>query len=95
MKKLPTECPSCHSRLDVSRLVCNACHTHIEGAFQLPVLASLRPEDQEFIIQFVLNDGSLKEMAKLSGVSYPTVRNLLDDLIGRLKALQSKKESSK
>lgn len=92
MKQLPTECPSCRARLEVSRLVCGSCNTQIEGSFALPVLASLRPEDQEFILQFVLNDGSLKEMAKLSGVSYPTVRNILDDLIEKLKSFQRKKE---
>jgi hypothetical protein len=94
MKKLPTECPSCRSRLEVSRLVCNHCNTQIEGSFELPALASLAPEDQEFIFQFVLNDGSLKEMAKLSGVSYPTVRNLLDGVVEKLRAFQRKKEKS-
>jgi hypothetical protein len=79
----------------VSRLVCNHCDTHIEGAFELPILASLPPADQEFILQFVLNDGSLKEMAKIAGVSYPTVRNLLDDLIAKLKSFQTKKEKLK
>ena len=50
---------------------------------KLPRLGS---EDQQFAIAFILYSGSLKRMAKLYGVSYPTVRNRLDDLISRLEA---------
>ncbi|MBR5876991.1 MAG: DUF2089 family protein, partial [Alistipes sp.] len=41
-------------------------------------------EDQDFIVDFVLCSGSLKEMAQKMGLSYPTVRNRLDDLISSL-----------
>jgi hypothetical protein len=51
----------------------------------LPVLAQLSKEDQEFALQFILFSGSLKDMANKMGVSYPTVRNRLDDLIEKLK----------
>jgi hypothetical protein len=49
----------------------------------------LDPEEQEFIIEFLLNSGSLKEMASKMGKSYPTVRNKLDDLIHKVKSLQT------
>lgn len=42
---------------------------------------------------FILRSGSLKEMAKLYGVSYPTVRNRLDDLIANLSANIESQES--
>jgi hypothetical protein len=54
------------------------------GDFELPVLARLSDKEQQFILAFVKSSGSLKGMAKSMGVSYPTVRNILDDLIDRL-----------
>ena len=46
---------------------------------------SLEAEDLEFIKKFVLNSGSLKEIAKIYDVSYPTVRIKLDKLIQKIK----------
>ena len=85
MKVLPTVCPSCGSQLKVKKLFCQACETEIEGMFDLPRLAKLSTEDQDFILQFIKASGSLKEMAKLLKLSYPTVRNRLDEVIERIK----------
>ncbi|MBR2562994.1 MAG: DUF2089 family protein [Paenibacillus sp.] len=46
---------------------------------------SLENEDLEFIKKFVLTSGSLKEIAKIYEVSYPTVRIKLDRLIEKIK----------
>ncbi len=48
-------------------------------------MAGLEDEDGVFIKKFVLASGSLKEMAGLYGVSYPTVRLRLDRLIQKIK----------
>lgn len=48
-------------------------------------LAALDHEDLGFIRKFVLSSGSLKEMARLYGVTYPTVRLRLDRLIQKIK----------
>lgn len=47
-------------------------------------LASLPREDLDLIVEFVLVSGSLKELAKVYGVSYPTIRARLDRLIERV-----------
>ena len=52
----------------------------IEGAFELPPLAQLPAEDQVFVAAFVRSHGSIKEMERLFGVSYPTVKNRLHRL---------------
>lgn len=88
MKHLPTVCPSCGETLAVRRLRCEACETDVEGLYPLPLLASLPLEDQEFIVQFMRASGSLKEMARILRVSYPTVRNRLDEVIERLGAVE-------
>ena len=85
MKILPSHCPSCGERLAVKRLYCPACETEVEGSYLLPALASLSNDDQEFILEFVRSSGSLKEMAEILRVSYPTVRNRLDEIIEKLK----------
>lgn len=52
----------------------------IEGHFELPPLAKLLLEDQVFVMAFVKSHGSIKEMERLFGVSYPTIKNRLNRL---------------
>ena len=67
----------------------------MDGLYSLPALASLGQEDQEFILEFIKASGSLKEMAGILDVSYPTVRNRLDEIIERLKQSQSSLKEEK
>lgn len=83
--KLPCHCPSCQAQLKVKSLKCENCDTEVTGLYDLPVLARLSTEDQEFILKFMKNSGSLKDMAKDLNLSYPTVRNLLDEVIEKIK----------
>jgi hypothetical protein len=50
----------------------------IEGRFELPPLARLSAEDQIFVSAFVRCHGSIKQMEKFFGVSYPTIKNRLN-----------------
>ena len=84
MNKLPYKCPSCSSTLTITELHCTKCETTINNAFDLPCLFTLDKEEQEFVVNFVKSSGSLKEMAELMGLSYPTVRKYLDNLIEKL-----------
>jgi hypothetical protein len=56
----------------------------IEGPFALPPLAQLSAEDQIFVAAFVRCHGSIKQMEKYFGVSYPTVKNRLNRIGGQL-----------
>lgn len=89
--KLPVQCPSCDARLVVSKLCCENCETEVMGKYDMPLFMQLSTEEQDFIIEFLLSSGSLKEMANKMGKSYPTVRNKLDDLIIKVKELQDEK----
>ncbi len=60
----------------------------VEGRFGLPLLARLTEEEQAFVRTLVLCGGSLKDVAKAYGLSYPTVRNRLDAVIARIKELE-------
>lgn len=86
--KLPIQCPSCENKLIVSKLICENCLTEVSGKYSLPVLMQLNTEEQEFLIEFLISSGSLKEMANIMGKSYPTVRNKLDDIILKIKNIK-------
>ena len=89
---LPQSCPSCGEELQVKALQCPSCHTTIDGKFDLPLLALLSREDQAFIISFIKHSGSLKKMSKELNLSYPTVRNKLNDLIKKIHEKEQQKE---
>ncbi|MDO4280974.1 MAG: DUF2089 family protein [Peptococcaceae bacterium] len=55
-------------------------------------MLALEPEDATFVKNFVLKSGSLKEIAKLYEVSYPTVRLRLDKLIQKIEISDQKEE---
>ncbi|MDI9318904.1 MAG: DUF2089 family protein [Phycisphaerales bacterium] len=87
-KNLPFLCPSCTTALKVQSLACPACDTVVSGIFTLPILSQLSEEEQAFILDFVTSSGSLKLMAEKLKLSYPSVRNRLDDIIHQLTLLQ-------
>jgi hypothetical protein len=53
-KKLPYVCPACEEALKVTSLGCDTCGTGVSGRFDLPVLAKMSPEDQQFILSFIM-----------------------------------------
>ena len=87
-KRLPKICPACGGGLKVHTMHCAGCGTKIEGDYKLPALMRLSEDDLQFGQVYILCGGSLKEMAVKLQVSYPTVRNRLDDIIEALNAMQ-------
>ena len=61
----------------------------IQGSFDLPPLARLSAEDQVFIMVFVRSHGSIKEMERAFGISYPTVKNRLNRISGQLELVET------
>jgi hypothetical protein len=68
------------ARIEVERVRIVDTGIAIEGSFELPPLAQLPMEDQVFIGAFVRSHGSIKEMERLFGVSYPTIKGRLNRL---------------
>jgi len=60
----------------------------IEGSFSLPPLANLSAEDQVFVIAFMRCDGSIKDMEKMFGISYPTVKNRIKHIAQYLEFIE-------
>jgi hypothetical protein len=61
----------------------------IEGRFEPPELARLNVEDQVFVAAFVRCHGSIKEMERIFGVSYPTIKSRLNRLAERLEFIET------
>lgn len=83
-KEVLGRCPVCGEELYVTKLSCHMCHTHIEGDFSLCKLCKLTKEQQDFVEVFIKSRGNIKEIEKELGISYPTVRGRLENVIEAL-----------
>ena len=77
-------CPVCDNKLKVTQLSCKSCGTQINGEFELCKFCQLEKEQKYFAEIFIKNRGNIKEIEKELGISYPTVRRLLDEVIEAL-----------
>ncbi|AIO18448.1 hypothetical protein KQ51_00568 [Candidatus Izimaplasma bacterium HR1] len=81
MNNVIGECPICKSDLKVTKLSCKNCSTEISGDFKLSKFNYLSKEHLYFIEVFIKNKGSIKQIEKELGISYPTVKKNLDEVI--------------
>ena len=84
MRKILERCPSCGAKLEVTRLTCSSCGTIIEGNYSPCAFCKLSPESLGFLEIFVRCRGNIKEMERELGISYPTIRNRLNQVIKEL-----------
>lgn len=84
MYKLLSRCPVCSNKLKAIRLRCNSCNTVIDNEFELSKFDYLTNEQLYFIETFIRCRGSIKEVEREMGISYPTVRAKLDEVIESL-----------
>ncbi len=61
----------------------------VEGSFELPQLARLSAEDQVFVVAFLRSHGSIKDMERVFGVSYPTIKARLNRIAGSLEFVET------
>ena len=80
MYKRLRSCPVCNSKLEVTRYHCPECDITIEGEFSLSEFSALTGEQQEFVKTFICCQGNIKEVEKALGISYPTVKNKLNQV---------------
>ena len=84
MKTALSKCPVCDGELSVTRLHCETCDTTIEGRFTNGAFAGLLPEQLDFIETFVRCEGKITRMEDEMALSYPTIRNRLQEVIHAL-----------
>jgi len=79
--KAPGKCPVCGEKLSITKLSCPKCSTSIEGDFHPCEFCRLPEDDLEFVKVFIKCRGNIKDVEKELGISYPTVRGKLDNVI--------------
>ena len=82
--KLLGKCPVCGDNLKITTLKCSGCQTSINGSFVLDKFSSLTSDQLYFVEIFIKSRGNIKEVEREMGISYPTVRNKLDNVIEAL-----------
>ncbi|HUI87978.1 MAG TPA: DUF2089 domain-containing protein [Anaerolineales bacterium] len=93
MKPSLNKCPVCGDDLLVTRYHCNTCDTVIEGRFENSAFPGLTAEQIEFVKTFVRCEGKINRMEGELNVSYPTIRNRLQETIRAMGYEPGKDES--
>ena len=96
----PAQCQVCGERMLVTKLRCSHCGTELSGEFAPCRFCRLEEKHLQFVETFLRCRGSIKEVERALGVSYPTVKNMLDaaltalglDEKPELRALREKEE---
>ncbi|HNR95437.1 MAG TPA: DUF2089 domain-containing protein [Anaerolineae bacterium] len=84
MHPVPGKCPVCGEDLTVTRLHCRSCDSVLEGQFGLGRFNQLSAEQLHFVETFVRCEGKINKVQEELGMSYPTVRSRLLDVIRAL-----------
>lgn len=84
MNSLPTRCPLCGGEVTVTRIHCRDCDSTIEGRFEAGPFSQLTREQLDFVETFVRCEGKINRMEDEVGLSYPTIRNRLHEIIRAL-----------
>ncbi|MCP4541163.1 MAG: DUF2089 domain-containing protein [Chloroflexi bacterium] len=84
MYPTPTECPVCRDNLIVTQLACRNCGTGLEGRFTMGRLFQLTTEQLHFVEVFLRCEGKIKHVQNDLGISYPTVRSRLEEVVRAL-----------
>ncbi len=82
MIKLFERCPACGGPITITECTCDNCHLQMRGQFrpELSKLSSLTDDQVAFVQVFLRARGNISEVEKILGVSYPTIRNKLDEV---------------
>jgi hypothetical protein len=81
MRKVLEACPACGGPLAITAMRCTRCEVGVQGQFRPCDFCRLSEEQSTFLRLFVQRRGNLSEMEKALGISYPTVRNKLEEII--------------
>ena len=81
----PAKCPVCGQVMEVTRLECGRCGSELTGRFAPCRFCALEEKHLQFIETFLRCRGSIKEVEKELGVSYPTVKNMLEAALAALR----------
>jgi len=82
--KQPNVCPVCGGEMVIKELECPTCDIRIRGQFETNAFSVLTADQLEIIRIFLRSRGNIKEVERELGLSYPTVRARLDEIVRAL-----------
>ncbi|HZS88721.1 MAG TPA: DUF2089 domain-containing protein [Chloroflexota bacterium] len=88
-RKILEHCPSCGGPLLITEVRCTRCATQVRAHYRPCDFCGLSEEQSTFLRLFLTSRGNLSEVEKRLGVSYPTVRAKLDEVIARVSAVEA------
>lgn len=84
MATILSKCPACGDDLKISTIKCCGCGLEIKNDFELTPFDRLNPEQYTFLIEFLKSQGNLKSVQNTLGLSYPTAKKKLSQLLTSL-----------
>jgi hypothetical protein len=84
MDRIVYVCPSCSGELEATQLECSHCGVKLTGQFRGCPFCRLSDEELDFALTFLRCRGNIRDVERVLGISYPTVRSRLESLRKRL-----------
>lgn len=82
--KMLGKCPVCSEDLEITRLRCPGCGTEIKGDFTPCPFCRLDADQEKLLTVFLKARGNIREVERELGISYPTVRARIDEVLKAL-----------
>lgn len=92
VRKIIESCPSCGGPVEISEVRCTRCETKVQARYRPCDFCALSQEQSTFLHIFLTSRGNLSDVEKRLGVSYPTVRAKLDEVIARLESTDQERK---
>ena len=92
MAKMISKCPGCNGTLHITTLQCPDCGMELKNDFEMSVFDTLSGEEYAFLMAFLRQRGNLKNVQSELGISYPTAKKKLDELLARLRLAEPEQE---
>lgn len=84
MARMIASCPVCGGALHVTELKCGGCGMALRNDFEMSAVETLTEEEREFMFAFLKKKGNLSALQSELGMSYPTAKRKLDELLVKL-----------
>lgn len=95
MSKLISKCPCCNGTLNITSLQCPDCGVELRNTFEQSTFDRLDEDQMNFLLSFLKHRGNLKNLQEEIGLSYPTAKKRLEELLVTLEIAQEENNSAK
>ena len=94
MSKLISKCPCCNNTLNITSLQCPDCGVELRNTFELSTFDRLDADQMNFLLSFLRFRGNLKNLQEEIGISYPTAKKKLEEILIAMEITQEETENT-